>query len=51
MTKYKCLICGEQFESNVGKGNKHSHMASHGYNLSGAIRLKKAISIEEAEGP
>jgi hypothetical protein len=45
MAKYRCKICGEVFESTVGKGNKHGHMSKHGYNLKGAIYYKKVSLV------
>jgi hypothetical protein len=46
--KYKCRICGKVFESKVGKGNDHLHMARHGYNLWGAKKLGLVEGVEEA---
>jgi hypothetical protein len=38
-TKYKCLICEEFFDTKTAKGKMH--MAKHGLNLRGALRLGK----------
>lgn len=39
-SKYKCLVCGEVFDTRTGKGKMH--MAGHGYNLEWSVKSGKA---------
>jgi len=44
--KYRCLICGETFDTKTGKGRMHMAYR-HGYNLEGALILGKAEEVGE----
>jgi len=43
-SKFRCLICGEVFDTRTGKGKMHMTY-EHGFSLEGAIRLGKAEAV------